>query len=296
VAVTLRFHGRFMYTLKKETGHLTVIAPTFPSEGPNKFAEHEMLMAIPLSQVMFFATEEDKKLKRSRTTLQPKHRVASHEDAENPQIVVWDIGGRHVSYDAPGGLTLPKDDKSNVTLNVLELVKLEAIRNPSAVVRLDGNALNLADSRTNSLFDVSSGVCTAVGENAGINLVSRAQAKAGRGVTLVPDPADKSQTAEFSAAELLTVDVTPHKNDDGDFDYLTLQFVAGQEKKTVTVKDGATVAFSNLCAEFVPPENTDLEFGRYYDLLSDPPGDDRLLPHDGTGASEGACCVCAAQA
>src|SRR5688572_28747922 len=75
---------------------------------------------------------------------------------------------------------------------------------------------------------------------------------------------------------------------------LTLTFAnaSGEPVGLVTVNDGATVAFSNLCAPLHEPGDHDLEFSQYYNLLETSPGPDGLVPSYGdTALSEASPCV-----
>jgi hypothetical protein len=294
VAVTLRFHGRFIYSRKASGGPLKVIAPTFPppkKDGDPVFNRHDTLMTVPLNDVLFTT-----KLAQNvpLTTLQPKFRVASHTDPAHPQIVVWDVGGLHVSYEADGKLDIP----SQPGFEILSLSKLESVRDPKAHAKVDG-MLSVGDGRTNGVIEVSAGAATFGGGAGQVTFVRLADVKGGGALQDVNDPAATQATPlTATPAELATFAVTPPPAITATADtFLVLRFADASGLRMVTVRDGATVSFSNLCAPFVAPTlpRTDLEFGRFYDLLAEPPGDDRLIPHDGTGGSESACCVCAAQ-
>jgi hypothetical protein len=279
VAVTLRFHGRFLY-VKDANDRLQVIAPTFNGS----FSPHDTLMAIPHPEIVFV---EDHDVTRPLTTLAPKCRIASHVDPLNPQVVVWDLKGLHVSYDLEAEVSFAKS-----AMQVLDLLELEAIRDPGVTTKLDATALKATDSRTNSVIRVSAGVGTFTGANPGVNFVSSAAVNAlAAGQPLKMAKQGGGALLSVTPAEVVSFDVPLSAP------ALTMRFstAAGEEVGRVTVADGAVISMSNLCAPIAVPQSSDLEFGRYYDLLTPSPGSLGLIPHDGTGGSESACCVCAAQ-
>jgi hypothetical protein len=296
VAVTIRFHGRFVFA-----GHdngFSVLAPHFDAP----FAPHRALMSIPFDQLKFFNVDAGSNRKQI-TTLHPMLRIAERGDAKTPQVLIWDLSGLRVTYStAPGPATLGGDAR------VIELSTLEAARHASRAPRLADSALKPdARGRTSAVIEIAGGEGVGItplttnskfvnGGHARLaELAQKGLATAAPVLSFVPDPADENQDLKALLAE--SVDFAVEATQDAEGPVLTMSFAnaSGEVVGLVTVRDGAAVAFSNLCAPLHEPSDNDLEFSQYYNLLQDSPGDDGLIPSndDPGGLSEQFPCVTA---
>jgi hypothetical protein len=301
VAITIRFHGRFVYD--EHEGGFSVLAPRFDAP----FAPHQPLMSIPFDQLKFFdnPSEESNDPRRQITTFDPKLRIATGGDAKTPQTLIWDLSGLRVTYSgSPRPATLAGAAK------VPELATLEQARS-APLPKLAQNARRLeAGGLTNAIVDVGAG--TGMGVTPLSDLAkfvrggdARLLDMAAKGVEGIEaptlkfarDPNDNDADLKMRVAE--SVDFTVNPEDKAEKNpVLTMTFanadgtVVGQ----VTVKDGATVAFSNLCAPLHEPGHHDLEFSQFYQLLEASPGDDGLVPSlKASALSEAFPCVASAK-
>ena len=285
MAVTLRFHGRFLYG-ERPDGSFEVMAPAF---GP-EFRPHRALMSVAQMDLQFHAQAAIGTARPQITTLDPMIRTASHHDEENPQVLIWDLSGLRVSYEAATPVTLGQEPQ------IVALETLEEARAEGGGAELDSRALT-ADphGRTQAVVKVSAGTGTAVANvEAPMAFVKAADVGNEEGLSFAKTPGAESDLT-IMPADLVKFLVEPPATAQGT--HLTLKFSSASEAVVgmVSVKDGGTVSFSNLCAPIHEPGATDLEFVQYYDLLQDSPGMDGLVPHEATGNSEGPCCVCAAR-
>jgi hypothetical protein len=302
VAVTIRFHGRFVYAERE--GGFSVLAPRFDAP----FAPHQPLMSIAYDQLRF--ADDSVEPHRQTTTLHPMLRIATGGDgARPPQTLVWDLSGLRVSYSGS-----PKPATLGGSAEVLPLDRLEKARS-GPTPQLDENARRLfARGRTSAVVEVLAGsglgVTPADPEDkakfrrAGDIKLAEMASRDVPGVKapvlrFTPDPADPDNHLQINVAEW--VDFTVQAGDVAGkkaTPVLTLTFSNGGDEVVgrVTVNDGATVAFSNLCAPLHEPGVDDLEFSQYYALLEASPGDDGLVPTFGASAlSESFPCVASAK-
>jgi hypothetical protein len=298
VAVTIRFHGRFVFA--RRDGGFSALAPHF--EAP--FAPHRALMSIPFDQLKFFDDDHGASRKQI-TTLHPMLRIASGGDAKTPQVLIWDLSGLRVRYSAtPSPATLGGVGR------IIGLDELEAARKATTAPRLVDSALE-PDSRgrTSAVIEITGGrgvgftpITTLSrfvdgGDARLVDLKEKGLGTAAPNLTFVPDPADDNQDLKALLAE--SVDFAVDATQDAEGPVLTMSFAnaSGEVVGEVTVRDGGVVAFSNLCAPLHEPSDHDLEFSQYYRLLQTSPGDDGLIPsNDDPGAlSEQFPCVTAAQ-
>ena len=292
--VTLRFHGRFIFSEARNaqgtpTGEITVIAPNFDN---TEFGTHRPLMTIRHQQLQFRSKDRDHTTQL--TTLEPMLRITdpsftpgSETEGVDPQMLVWDLKGLRLRYEGTGPATLPHNPNGEV----LKLVYLEQIRNRAAELHPD--ALRLDTARTNALVHVTSGAGLSFsGTQVNAEFAGEDEIRAGN-PTLVLDPDDPNKLLQKIPAEVVEFTVTyetpSFPQDDPPF--LTLTFLNQNEQVqgTVSVRDGAIVAFSDSCAALQAPPDFDLEFSRYYDLLTGR-GPDALIPGDVTGLSESVPC------
>ena len=295
MAVTIRFHGRFVYA--KRDGGFSVLAPNFDPP----FAPHRALMSIPFDQLKFFDNSNGGH--KQITTLHPMLRIATGGDVPTPQVLVWDLSGLHVSYSgSPQPATLAGDAK------VPELTTLEEARK-GPTPKLAASA-HRADTRgrTCAVIDVIAG------EGSGITpleddakFVKGGEARqadmAAKGVPGIAAPTlsfardPKNPTADLKAVLAESVDFSVTSGEKVEDDpVLTLTFAnaSGEPVGRVTVRDDSVVAFSNLCAPLHEPGDHDLEFSQYYNLLEASPGADGLVPTFPAALSEAFPCVGAA--
>lgn len=287
MAVTLRFHGRFLYG-RREDGSFSVMAPTFAS----RFAPHRPLMSIPQADLRFRAPGVIGTSRPMITTLNPTLRTASHPNDQEPQVLVWDLTGLRVTYDVASPVSLTEKPE------IMALEKLEEARDAKAEVRLDRRAL-VADThgRSRAVVNVTSGEGTAI-SNVGHDLFFvKADDVNSEGELNFAKTPDAKSDLRIKPADLVKFSVQPPKIAAADQSHLTLKFSSASEEIVglVSVLDGGIVSFSNLCAPLQEPGQTDLEFVQYYDLLEHSPGMEGLVPHEASGISEGPCCVCAAR-
>ena len=298
MAVTIRFHGRFVYAASE--GGFSVLAPKFDPP----FAPHQPLMSIPFDHLQFF--DNDTEPRTQITTLDPMLRIATGGGAKTPQVLVWNLAGLRVTYSgAPQPATLAGAAK------VPELSLLEQARSgppPSLsdrAHRLDEEGL------INALVEVVAGAGVGLTPlDIDAKFVSGGDARLldmeARGVpgikaptlNFAPDPGNAKADLKMMVAESVDFTLKPQDRAEGGL-VLTMTFTnaGGKIVGRVTVKDGSTVAFSNLCAPLHESGDHDLEFSQYYNLLQVSPGDDGLVPSYGASAlSEAFPCVGSAQA
>ena len=279
--VTLRFHGRFLFSEARPggvpTGELTVIAPNFDGTG---FGSHRPLMTIKHGQLAFIDNND-----AVVTTLEPLLRVTDPSavsgtpSGNDPQLLVWDLKGLALRYQAVGSASEPDDP----TAQLMKLKELEKIEGRTAL--LSSAALSLDSGKTNALYHLTSGAGVAFSTGVTAHFAREDAIKAGKPEP-VADPDHPGQLLTRVPAEVVEFVVTFTAGQ-----FLTLNFfdAANTLKGSVCVTDGAVVAFSDSCAALQAPTEFDLEFSRYYDLLTEH-GADALIPGDLAGLSEGIPC------
>jgi hypothetical protein len=267
-SVTLRFYGRFVYGRSASTGKITVMAPVFDVV---KLGHHDSLMSIRRDKLEFVAGAGMPLL----TTFQPKLKVVS--DAANPleaETFVWDLAGQTVSYDMDGAVTLRED------AFVLDLADLERRGGRTGKV-IDPNALsaNPAGLITSSIVKITAGDGVArsvVPDAEEYFFLTERDSVNGPPDTLIEDAPGTPMRRRLADVVEFTVTLPPEVK--------TLSFTfkgqSGRDER-VTVQDGTTVSFSNICAKLPHlHRGDDLEFSQYYNLLSDRPGDLGIIPRE----------------
>jgi hypothetical protein len=303
VAITLRFYGRFVFA-KHANGTYSVLAPTFDLP----FEKHQALMSIPQPSLKYFDRDNPIGLPTTQiTTLQPLLRTASHNDPLHPQVVVWDLAGLRVSYTAaaPAGVTLKSPTSVLPDLATIEAVRTNSTTPPAIELRPDS-------LRPNDCGVTAAVVVVAQGDgtvktacdtmetfvDGGAAMVADIKERHPevkiQGDPVVPkkDPKNPSNDFALLPAEIVEFEMTGQAGPEGPVLTLQLTNSRGDHAGVVSVRDGATISFSNLCAAIRLPGDSDLEFSRYYALLQTPPGDAGLVPHEPTTTSEGPCCIC----
>lgn len=298
MAVTIRFHGRFVYD--ECEGGFSVLAPKFGQP----FAPHQPLMSIPFDHLQFF--DNSVTPRAQITTLDPLLRIATGGEAKTPQVLVWNLTGLRVTYSgAPKPATLAGAAK------VPELSTLEQARSAPPPKLAEGARRLDEKGLINALVEVAAGAGVGLTPldidakfvNGGDARLADMQARGVPGIqapvlTFAPDPGNAKADLKMMVAESVDFTVRPQDRVE-DTIVLTMTFTDADGKIVgrVTVKDGSTVAFSNLCAPLHESGDHDLEFSQYYALLEDSPGDDGLVPSYGASAlSEAFPCVGSAKA
>ena len=265
--VTLRFHGRFLFadaTTREgaRVGRISAIAAQYDERGAGR---HQTLMTIRHSDVVFM----DKTF--PLTTFDPHFRLTSPDvGSGDPELMVWDLSGLTVSYSAPGPANLtPKGE-------VYRLIELEAFLKRSAV--LDKSVLRPDLRRSNAVIELTGadGVSETPPKPVKMNLASEESIRKGQPVRFEHPP---TKPVEREPADLVTFTVTV-PDPPGKLPCLTLtcKSASGEVVGTIALKPGAAVGISNSCPQIEAPPESDLEFSRYYDLLSAPRPADVLLP------------------
>jgi hypothetical protein len=299
----LRFCGRFVFA-RHADGTYSVLAPSFDLP----FEAHRALMSVPQNSLKYFDRDKPIGLPPTQiTTLQPLMRVASHTDPLNPQVLVWDVAGLHVSYTAaaPANVTL-----TNVKGELIDLATVEKVRtHPAAppAIELRPESLRANDCGvTTAVIAISRGTGTVKTAcdteeafvDGGAAMVADLKARhpnvkiEGDPVKAKEDPNNPGSAFMRLPAEIVDFSMSGQAGPDGPVLTLRLTNNKGDLAGLVSVRDGATISFSNLCASIREPGDSDLEFRRYYALLQTPPGDAGLVPHEPTTLSEGPCCIC----
>ncbi|HLG54026.1 MAG TPA: hypothetical protein VI485_01770 [Vicinamibacterales bacterium] len=305
MAITLRFYGRFIFA-RHANGTYSVLAPTFDLP----FEAHRALMSIPQSSLKYLDRDNLIGLPAMQiTTLQPLLRTASHTNPLNPQVVVWDLAGLHVWYTAaaPANVTL-----TSVKGDLIDLATIETVRthpSPPPPTELLPESLRANDSGvTTAVIAISQGtgtVNTACNTleafvDGGAAMVADLKERHPdvniQGDPVVPKEDPQNPGSDFMRlpAEIVEFSMTGQPGPDGPVLTLQLTNNQGDLAGLVSVRDGTTISFSNLCAAIRRPGDSDLEFSRYYALLQTSPGGAGLVPHEPTATSEGPCCICAA--
>jgi hypothetical protein len=265
--VKFRLYGRFVYAEAMQEGsdaasRVSVIAPNFDEQ---LFGRHQVLMSVQRGRVVFGD---------GATTAEPTTRLASAAPIEEAELLVWDLSGLRVTY----GISA-----SNVTLRprsgeVLALPRLESLQGRTA--ELDPSALRPdANGISNAIIELTAGEGVAAPALASASVLLSTVAAARDSLldaqqTAVRDP-DTQSAIEAVPADLVEFAI-PLPNGQRALT-LTLTGADGTARR-VTVREGTTVVFTNLCSHLHAPRTFDLEFSQYYNLLKSDPGADALIP------------------
>lgn len=262
--ITLRFHGRFVHSVSEATDSITVLAPVF---GP-RFDPHLPLMSIAAHNLVF----ADPNVASLLTTVDPTLRMESDAaDLRTAEMLVWDLSGRTVTYDVVDVVRLNSStNAAGESVEVLDLLALERLGGRDATLHPDARAL------ANAVVEISAGIGTAILAFPDIEKSKFiTEADDANGPPNVPIKNADGQDEEKLVAEVVEFQVA--LPDTRSFLTLTLTPPGGEAGK-ISVKRGATICFSHMCAPLRPRRRNDLEFSQYYDLLASPPGPERLIP------------------
>jgi hypothetical protein len=265
--VTLRFFGRFLYAGSKQTNTITVLAPKFVRE---TFGPHQIHMAIRRDRLVFREGVGQGPL---LTTLAPAFKLLSDAAVQQAELFVWDLADRRITYPVVGDVTLNDADR------LVDLRELEALAGRPAPSLSNEARHTGALGVSNAIVSVSSGTGTArrTIETAGpYRFVTETDA-------LDNDPDNDVEIVDAGgkpieklAADHVEFVVTLPSG--GTALSLNIANALGQTVGTVTVRESSVVSFSNICTPLPRRHTYDLEFSQYYDLLSNPPAGNRLLP------------------
>lgn len=274
--VKLRFYGRFVYAEAVREGRaaadrISVLAPNFDQQ---LYGRHQVLMSVQRGQVIYG---------NQATTFEPSMRMASDAPIYDAELMVWDVAGCQVTY----GLSSSPVELVPHTGDVLALPKLESLRGRSA--ELDRRALRASrQGLSNAVIELSAGhgVATPVLDQAKVLLSTAAAAQDSwtRAQDTVARDPETDEQIETLPADLVEFSVPLPDGQRA----LTLCFAQEDgPTRRVTVREGTTVVFTNLCTRLEAPRKFDLEFLQYYSLLEGNPGLDALIPIEAASGAGG---------
>jgi hypothetical protein len=286
--VMLRFYGRFLWTDVPGGGYLAM-APRY--DGGQLGAEHQPTMTIRHRDVQFSPRDSEP------TTFDPVRRtvsldaiatVATEAELVSPETLMWDLAGRSVSFGMSERVTLTEDppakllllrDLAGASAPVADAARRGAAQGPSTFTV----AISAGQVRARSLLS------GADGEVKFATVAQTVNTPEGQDVLLtnaaVRHPADLVEVRVTLPAGQKTLKLTFAPEAEGSKE---------DEPKVVTVKDGAVIAFTNVCAPLQKVHMVDLEFARYYMLLDAPPSGNELIPAiepEPGGLGEGMGCM-----
>jgi hypothetical protein len=258
-----------VYAVSKGTKTITVLGPKFVREA---FGAHQAHMSVRRDRLVFRAGAEGQS--PALTTVRPAFKMLTDAGLEQAEVFVWDLAGLKISYPVSGEVTL---NGSELLADLRELETLAGRPEPT----LGQAALQTGPAGTaNTLVEVTAGVGTAT------RVITTAGAY--RFVTET-DALDNDPDNDVEVADGTGKPVEKPLADIVEFVVavpagqtrltLTLSHANGQAVGIVSVREGTTVSFSNLCTPIPRRHLYDLEFSQYYDLLANPPATgDRLVP------------------
>jgi hypothetical protein len=284
----LRFYGRFFYAVAcnvngATTGTISVIAPRFDTDvtypsGVEKFPRHLTRMSIRRDRVV---------LAPSGTDLPPDEKVLS----DNPSVVqadtfVWHIDDRNISFQSDSGpkATLGFEDPLRKILDLPHLV--EMTREPSeppAALALDALSAG-AGGRSQAVVTVKrgAGVARKVALDR-VHLLTRADAMDGGPAAddrLLGERDPRTGQAQSVPTADLVEFTIPLQTQEVFTILIAKPGVATPNKVSVVPIESSTevvVNFTHMCPDLPRDEDYDLEFGRYYNLLSRHPHDKAVV-------------------
>jgi hypothetical protein len=270
--VTLKFVGRFLQVVSRD-GSRKFLAPNFAAP----FNKHDVLMTIRHDHVKFFEPELTTP-RTQMTTLDPKFRTATLDPQDKP-FLAWDLNGLRVGFDVKAPVTV-QDGRSGAgdPVVVTRLEKLESLAGRTA--KLNQAALNPGTGGpTNAVIEVTAGRGTAkTAEDERCSF------------STTPGPSGSETAKEGGTVfRLVPAEIIEFQVDlPNDRELVTFTLVDSRKKSTtVTVRTDRgepTVVFSNLCPNLHKPDDRDLEFGQYYNLLETPPPAGGFLPTRASGS------------
>lgn len=208
------------------------------------------------------------------TTFDPHFRVTSPDIKEGDvELMVWDLAGLTVTYEAAGTSELIPVQGGDV----YHIGALEGMKGRPA--QLDADVLHPDFRRSNAVIELKG----AKGETAKptnpvtMELASEVSIRQGKperfdhppGTRVKDDPTD---------LVTFTVTVKDHPDDETPCLTLTCTSESGEIVGTIALLPGAVIGISNSCPQIEEPAEHDLEFSRYYDLLTTRRPNDVLIP------------------
>jgi len=263
--ITMRVYGRYVVAMGSK-GSISILFPNM-EYGGSGFAAHTPLLAIPrhvIPQGTFPA-------------LAPTFRVMSFGDPNTSELLVWDLTGFTVTFDADGG----QDLQVQAGCDLASLAVLDQQIGRTAILRQD-SLTSSATGRTKTVAKITG--ATVLAKNA-------IESPDIEGFVKLTDALDGDPTNDVVWSARPQVDLldVAFKKDSSLTIRLASKVGTNAEIKVTGNSNLPSLSITNVCACLTQGEQYDVEFAQYYRLLQSF-ADDRLVPKEQLSMGEEADC------